>query len=176
MRGIIKIHVHVSICVLIVGLAGCGYTNRAILPNNIKTIAVPTFKNQIVQGDTYTYEAGMETDITNAIINRINYDGNLKVVSSDKADAILEGALTKYDQETLRYEDRAKVKEYRLFIGVDISLIDNRTGEIIWTERNFTGRTEYFRTGTYATTERTAMLSARDDLAKKVVDRIIEDW
>ncbi len=155
---------------------GCGYTNFATLPNGITSIAVPMFKNEIRQGDTYTYEAGLEVDITNEIIKRLNYDGNLKVVAPEKADATLEGTIAQYDQETIRYEDRAKVKEYRLFIVVDMSLIDNRTGEEIWAETGFTGRTEYFRTGTFAQTERAAARSAREDLAKKIVDRIVEDW
>ncbi len=176
MRNVQKQFFRGIIMVVLVSMAGCGYTNRATLPNNIRTIAVPTFKNQIKQGDTYTYEAGMEVDITNAIINRLNYDGNLKVVSLDKADATLEGRITSYNQDTVRYEDRASVKEYRLFIGVDLMLKDNRSGEVIWEEKGFTGRTEYFRTGMYAQTERAAAQSAREDLAKKVVDRIIEDW
>ncbi len=58
----------------------------------------------------------------------------------------------------------------------DLMLKDNRSGEVIWEEKGFTGRTEYFRTGMYAQTERAAAQSAREDLAKKVVDRIIEDW
>jgi TolB-like protein len=157
-------------------ITGCGYTNQATLPNNIGTIAVPTFKNMLKQGDTYTYEAGLEVDITNDIIHRLNYDGNLKVVSPDKADATLEGIITQYEQESIRYEDRADVKEYRLFIEVGLILKDNRSGEVIWEEKGFTGRTEYFRTGTYAMTESSAARSAREDLAKKIVDRIIEDW
>jgi TolB-like protein len=157
-------------------IVGCGYTNQAKLPNNISTIAVPTFKNMVKQSETYTYEAGLEVDITNDIINRLNYDGNLKVADSDKADATLVGAITRYEQDSIRYEDRDDVKEYRLFISVDLTLQDNRSGEIIWEEKGFTGRTEYFRSGSYATSESAAAASAREDLAKNIVDRIIEDW
>jgi len=154
----------------------CGYTNQAILPNNIQTISVPTFKNEISQSDTFTHEAGIASEVTNAIIDRLNFDGNLKVIPPEEADAVLIGSVVRYDQETIRYEDRSDVKEYRLFVGVNLELLDTRTNETIWTERNFTGRTEFFRTGTRATSERAALISAKEDLAKKIVDRIVEDW
>lgn len=172
-------HICAYVLLVMVGcvMAGCGYTNGVILPNGIKTIAVPTFKNELPMDTTYTYEAGLEIDVTNDIIDRLNYDGNLKLVSEDKnPDAILEGSIVSYDQDSVRYEDRRSIKEYRMFIGVDISLIDNRSGQVIWTEKGFTGKTEYFRTGTDAISERTASEKVRKDLAKKVVDRIVEDW
>ena len=62
-----------------------------VLPGGIKTIAIPTFKNAIPAAEIYTYRPGLEIDITNAVIKRFNFDGNLKVTAKEKADAILEG-------------------------------------------------------------------------------------
>jgi len=160
----------------IIFISGCGYTNQAILPNGIQTIAVPTIKNKLPQNESYTYEAGIEITVTNGIIDRLIFDGNLRVVSVEEADSVLYGTLTSYNQESIRYEGRSDVKEYRLFIGIDLEFVDNRTQETFWTETGFTGRTEFFRTGSSAKTERAALLSAKDDLAKKIVDRIVEDW
>jgi len=166
----------IGLCITCV-LTGCGYTNRAITPNGIQSIVVPTFKNHLQRSEMYTYEAGLEIDITNAIIDRFNFDGNLKVMTDPtKADATLDGALVQYRQEAIRFEGNRSVKEHRLFIAVNLTLTDNRTGEVIWSENGFTGRTEYFRTGTGVKTETAAAESARTDLAEKVVDRVIEDW
>jgi len=166
----------ISVILLSVVVFGCGYTNQAILPNGIQSIYVPTFKDELTKETIDTYEAGIATLVTNAVIDRLIFDGNLKVMPQEEADATLTGTLRGYDQRSIRFEDRSDVKEYRLFITVDLNLIDNRTGETIWSEKGFTGKSEYNRRGFGATTERTALLSARDDLAKKVVDRIVEDW
>lgn len=155
---------------------GCGYTYKSTVLHNIKTIAVPTFKNALSERNADTYSAGLDVDVTNAVIDRFNYDGSLKVVSPDKADVILEGTLTAFNQDTIRYGGHGDVKEYRLFIGVDLSLVDARTGTVMWTEKNFRGRTEYIRSSSGSISERAAVKAAREDLAKKIVDRVVEDW
>ena len=48
--------------------------------------------------------------------------------------------------------------------------------EIIWKEPNFSGNKEYFVTNIRAQGQRAATEKAVEDLAKKVVDRVVEDW
>ncbi len=113
-----------SMCLLSCLAAGCGYTQHIVLPGGIESIAVPTFKNAIPAERIFTYRAGLEIDLTNAVIKRFNYDGNLKVVSEDKADAKLVGAIISYDQEGLRFTSLDRPQEMRLHLVVDVKLIN----------------------------------------------------
>lgn len=162
--------------VLMAGLAGCGYTTKTVLPRNVKTIYVETVKNKLKAEDIYAYQPGLEMDITNAVIRRLQQDGNLKVVDQQKADAILKTELLSLEQEGLRFDQLESVKEYRLFIVVGLKLVDGKTGETLWEEPNFSGDTEYFVTDVTSLGEQRAALQVVDRLAKNVVDRIVEDW
>ena len=133
-------------------------------------------KNKLTVEDIYAYQPGLEMDITNAVIRRLQQDGILKVVEQKKADAILKTDLLSLEQEGLRFDQLESVKEYRLFIVVALKLVDAKTGELLWEEPNFTGDTEYFVSDVTSLGEQKAALQAVDRLAKNVVDRIVEDW
>lgn len=168
-------------------LAGCGYNQKAVLPNDIKTIYVDTVKNAIPANQTYAYQAGVEIDISNAIVKRLNQDGNLRVVPREEADAVLESFLIGYTQGGLRFTRLERIEEYRLYITLAIRLIDAKTGAVIWEERQMTGDADYeveaeneqnpYLSGPpteYGRENATSRAVAR--LAHNVVDRIVEDW
>lgn len=157
--------------------AGCGYTQKTVLPENIKTIYVDTVKNKIPVDKVYAYVPGLEIDITNAVIRRMHKDGNLKVVGSrDQADAVLEMDLTAFEQEGLRFTSLESVEEYRMFLVLDMRLIHAATGNILWEEPNFSGDAEYFVSDVRSISREEASRRTIDRLAKNVVDRIVEDW
>ena len=146
------------------------------MPGGIKTIAIPTFKNDIPPTEQFAYRPGLEIELTNAIIDRFIFDGNLKVVDESEADAVLDGAVISYEQEGLRYDRLENVEEYRLFLVVRFKLIDRKTKQILIEEPNFSGRAEFFVNRSTSGVRRTAANSATFDLAKSLVDRIVEEW
>jgi len=156
--------------------SGCGYTNQAVLPANIQTIYVQTVKNKIPVKSIYAYHPGLEMQITNAILNRLHQDGNLKVVTRDDADAVLEADLIRFEQEGVRFDSLEAVEEFRLFIVLTLVLRDGKTGDVIWKEANFSGDTEYFVSNVRSIARGEAVDRAIGELARNVVDRIVEDW
>lgn len=156
--------------------SGCGYNQKIQLPGDIKTIAVQTFKNEIPPKEQFAYRPGLEVELTNAIIDRLIFDGNLKVVDESKADAVLEGAIISYEQEGLRFDQLESIEEYRLFLVVRFKLIDQRTNQVLIQEPNFSGRAEFFVSRNPTTVRRTAANTATFDLARSLVNRIIEEW
>jgi len=158
-------------------VGGCGYTTKTEMPAGIKTIYVPTFTNQIEIENLYTYRGGLETDITNAIIKRFLFDGNLKVVNDpDKADATLKGELKSFFQNPLRFNQDEEIEEVRVFLQVSIKLIDNRTGKVLIEEPSMVARDQRFLVGPTARSQGQSIEKITDDLARFVVDRIVEDW
>ncbi|MFZ5801897.1 MAG: LPS assembly lipoprotein LptE [Candidatus Omnitrophota bacterium] len=162
--------------VLGVGGAGCQYTSKTVLPSDMKTIYVRTVKNAILLGDLVAYEPGTEMEITNAVIRRLHQDGNLKVVSEDKADVILDMSLIRYEQEGTRFSRLENVQEYRLFVVMSLQLIERTTGHVLWEEPNFSGDTDYFVGDMAEMSRDKATHQAIDRLARNIVDRIVEDW
>lgn len=156
--------------------AGCGYTQHVVLPGGIQTITVPTFKNAIPAEQIYSYRAGLEMELTTAVIRRFNLDGNLRVASEDKADAKLEGAIIAYEQETLRRTSLDRPQELRLHLVVDLKLINLKTGQVIWHEPNFSGSTLFEPNDEQGARRISAATDAVSTLAKNIVDRVVEDW
>lgn len=155
---------------------GCGYTTQTVLPREIKTLYVETVVNQIPLKEVYAYQPGVEIDVTNAIIRRVHVDGNLRVTTREEADAVLEAKLIRFEQEGLRFTSLERVEEFRLFVVLDMSLVDGQTGELIWSEPNFSGDAEYFVSDVRSVARQEATQRAIERLARNVVDRIVEDW
>lgn len=167
---------------LAVQITGCGYTTKTVLPGNLKTIYVAPVKNgidlstEISDKDRFrVYRPGVEIDITNAVMNRFIFDGNLKVVKSEKADAVLEAKLIDYRRDPLRYSDANDIQEYRLSVTIEASLIQVNDHTILWHE-NLIGDTSFYLSGARATSEDEAVAKAVDELARRVVNKTIESW
>jgi len=169
----------VFLSVSFISITGCGYTTSSTLPRSIKTIHVEAFANDI----TFTTEQGrnvylplLEVDARNAVIDRYLFDGNLKIAEPEEADLILKGQLKNYSRSGLRFTDDDDVQEYRVTITVDFELWNTKYEEVSWHEPNFSGEAEYFVTGSQATSETDAIKEAINDLARRIVERTIEDW
>ena len=169
--------------VLVFGLCGlmtsCGYSTRSLLPSGIKTIHIAPFKNRITytnEKTPETYIPLLEVKIRNAIADRFLFDGNLKVQQSEQADLILKGELLSYRRDALRYTDNQDVQEYRISVEVSLKMWDQKRNELFWEEPSFIGDTTYFVSGPSAKSETVALEDALKDLARRVVERTIEDW
>ena len=163
--------------------AGCGYTTKAKLPEGVQALHIEPIKNAIdlsteVSDKTRfkVYRPGLEVDITHAITNRFVFDGNLRVVSADKADAVLRAKLIDYRRDPLRYTSEDDIQEYRLNVTIDAALIDARTQEVLWHETSLTGDATFFLSGSRAISEDEATAKAVEDLARRVVERTVELW
>jgi len=164
-------------------LAGCGYTTRSMISNKFRTIYIASFANKIDitketdVGNKYKiYRPYLETDISKAVINKFLLDGNLKITKEEAADLVLRGELVDFRKDPLRYSDSDEVEEYRVNLVVNLTLWDKKDDKLVWEEKNFTGDTSYFTTGSSAKSEATAINDAITDLARRIVERTVEQW
>ena len=163
-------------------VSGCGYTTQSLLPPEFKKICVDNFVNKInVTAESSDarmylgYKPGMEIDVTRVIRDKYLFDGNLKVADLNDADLILKGDLVDFRNEALRYDKNNNVEEYRIRVVVDIEM-QTRDGKTRWKEHNFAGESLYTTSGPLAKDQNTAIRDAEDDLARRVVERTIEEW
>jgi len=166
--------------------AGCGYTTRSMISNKFKTIYVVPFVNKIdITKEEYTgnkyklYKPMLETDITKSVTNKFLFDGNLRPTREDNADLILKGELIEFRRDPLRYTDNNEVEEYRINLVVNISLWNKKENKLVWEENGFTGDSTYFTSFTKSGTPKsddTAVNDAIIDLARRIVERAVEQW
>lgn len=167
----------------VVFIAGCGYTTKSLLPSNLKTIYVDNLVNKIKVTEEANdsrmyrgYRPGMELETTRSIRDKYLSDGNLKIADMDTADLILTGELVDFRNEALRYDRNNDIEEYRVRLVVNLVMKNAGDGKVRWTENNFAGESLYRTTGTLAKSEATAIKEAAEDLARRVVERTIEEW
>lgn len=176
-------------CLLTTGLTGCGYTTRSMLYGNYNTIYVAPFLNKVdITQEAFSenkyriYRPMLETDITKKVINRYLFDGNLKLVKESTADLVLKGELIEYRKDPLSYTaDSDVVTEYRININVNLSLWDAKENKLLWQENNFNGNYSYFtnidsNSANIKVPEATAVNNAIEDLARRIVERTVEQW
>ncbi len=158
--------VAITISLLILTVNGCGYRVGSLLPSDLKTIAVPMFKNK-------TPEPDLSAPITNGIIQEIIFDGTLEVVEEDDADTLLIGEIITYKLEPLRF-DKEVTSEYRLQLGVRLKFLDLRHKKILWTYPKVYGDTTFFVGLSLPESEQEALPDAIEDLAHEVVEKVVE--
>lgn len=168
---------------LLVILTGCGYTTRSMISSRFKTIYITPFVNKIditeetdVASKYKIHRPLLDSDVTKAVINKFLFDGNLKPVKAQNADLTLKGEVIEIRKDPLRYDDNDEVSEYRVNIVVNISLWDNREDKMLWSENSFAGDNTYFTSGASATSEAASIGNAIADLARRVVERTVEEW
>ncbi|MCX5694368.1 MAG: LPS assembly lipoprotein LptE [Candidatus Omnitrophica bacterium] len=179
-----------TVCILLaLALTGCGYTTRSMLYGTYNTIYVAPFLNKVdIAQESFSankyriYRPMLETDITKKVINRYLFDGNLRPAKEGAADLVLKGELVEYRKDPLSYtHDTENVTEYRINIYVNISLWDTKENKMLWQENNFNGNYSYFtaeniNSASIKVPEATAVNNAIEDLARRIVERTVEQW
>jgi hypothetical protein len=165
----------VLMLVVVLALAsGCGlYTfSGNTLPSHIKTVAVPIFQN-----DSKDPEIGNE--VTEAITQRFLTDNRLKIVGEKRADAVLDGKVTSYENKVNNYSADQNPEDYIVVIRVAATLRDTAKNKEIWREDQLTVTAVYSVKGKNTqplTDEASARQKAITDLAEDVLARTFEQW
>jgi hypothetical protein len=150
---------------------GCvGYQLGSSLPPDIKSIFVRTFINQCK-------EPLVEVEATNATIAEFQKDGTLKIGRMEDADVILETTLTAVTLEPLTYTqtDTTKPGQYRIILSAIFVLKRNGSGKKIGVGECI-GENTFIYSGNLASAKRAAMPKASEDLAKRIVEKVVEVW
>lgn len=164
-------------------LTGCGYTSKTLLPDTVKTVHVEQVRNAIdITGEVTNrqsfkvYRPGVEVDLRNALIDRFVFDGHLKIAAADKADSILRTELLSFRRDPLRYNTDDSIQEFRITVSASVQFVDTKTGKEIWQISGISGDSDYFLSGPQSKSEDEAVAAALEDLARHVVENVLEVW
>jgi hypothetical protein len=159
-----------AVLVLAAAAGGCGYSLQGNLPDHLKSVSVPVFKNR-------TTEAGAESTITAAVINAFTTNGRLKVVSLDEADSVLDGEVTGYQVQSLTYDSSLNLRSYRLTVIMNVRFRDLRRTELLWQENGLVEQVSFDVAGQVSDTisrEEGAVKQAALEIGRKIVNRAVD--
>ncbi|HTI55572.1 MAG TPA: LptE family protein [Verrucomicrobiae bacterium] len=151
-------------------LAGCGYSTRGSLPEHIKTVAVPIFKNR-------TLEPGVESAITSGVVNAFSSGGRVKVVPLDEADAVLQGEVVGYSLDGLSFDTSANVRSYRLRLVLNVEFRDVRRSAMLWRQEGLSETSDFQVAGQVSDTiarGQGAVQQAAAEIGRKVVNLAVD--
>jgi len=154
-----------GLVLLAAALAGCGYSFRGNLPEHIQTVAIPVFANK-------TGEPAVENFLTSAVVEAFSTNGRLRVVQREDADAILEGEVVSYSLESIAYDSRANVRQYRLVVTMNLRFRDVRRNTVLFEEQHLREKADFRVLNAVSQTisrEESAVRSAAIDIARAIV-------
>lgn len=104
----------------------CGYhfSGGGKLPGGIQTVNIRIFENQ-------SGETGIETLLTNDIVNQFLRFDTVRIVEKDRAEAILTGTIKSARIRTIAHESPGRSTERRITLHLDVRL-QSPDGRRIW--------------------------------------------
>lgn len=107
-------------------MAGCGYrlAGSGKLPGNINTMAVQLLKNR-------TAESGLETTVTNAVIDELTRRRQDLVVETGRAEGILSGTISRLTTQTVARSGTLSALERKAVLSASFVLKDPK-GIVLW--------------------------------------------
>jgi hypothetical protein len=138
------------------------------LPRNIRTVAVLPFDNQ-------TSVPELQRQVFESLRRGMQNRLNLRDASETKADAIVRGAIVKYDADVpIGFSSdprQANQARRQLQIVVDISIIDQASGRTLWERKGLAAKGEYAERN-----EPTGRQQAIDEIINNVVEGAQSQW
>ena len=148
--------------------AGCyGFTGGG-LPADVKTVAIIPFENE-------TNSADLPRELTEALRDGLERRLGLRSATEEKASAIVRGKITRYelDVPVAISADRTQTSSARrrLSIALDIELVRQSDGKVLWQKTGLMAEGEYAERG-----EATGRKQAIDRIVSDVIDGAQSQW
>lgn len=162
-----RLHTVAMLLAISVLLGSCGYSSKAVLKSNVRSIYIPIFDNK-------TFRRGYEFDLTKAVRDQIILRTGLDIVDRDEADSILYGKITNVVENVLVGDFTDNIVESRMAIFVDIRWVDTRTGRTIVERRDIMRSAEFIvpRNETASTSGKEAFVG----IAYGIIEAMGDEW
>ena len=158
------------LCALCLVFAGCAtdYSWRSSVPADARTVTVPTFRNE-----SEVSEVGALA--SRQLLREFQREGTFKVRTAGEAAIEVQGIIKSVTPMQAAYNRRAggRVVAYDLSAAALISVIDKRTHRVLVDNRKYTANATLTAGQDNTTSIRDASGRLMDDLARQVVDDIL---
>jgi outer membrane lipopolysaccharide assembly protein LptE/RlpB len=162
---------------LLLAAAGCGYhtAGHAVkLPADVKTIAIPAFKNET---NTYRIEQMLTASLVREFTTRTHY--HILNDSTEAADATLRGTVLSTSASPLTYNSATgQAASVLIVVSVKVALSD-RQGKVLYQNPSYVFREQYEVSQDLASffeEDSPALRRLSQDFARTLVSNILEDF
>ena len=145
-----------------------GYTSRSLFNDRIKSVQVNIFS-------TKEFRRGLEFELAEALVKRIESDTPYKVLKDSQADTVLDGQLVKVRQSVLAdlYSSDLPAEKQQQLV-VNFTWKDRRSGRILAEAQGVRVVAEY--TPPVGETFATGQQELMDEMARKIVKQMRQTW
>lgn len=156
---------------------GCGYAlvgSGSFLPDHVKTIGVPIFKNK-------TRKFRLEQVFTSHVINELITRGDFEVVSDETGvDAVLIGEISSYYAVPTSFGEPGQATTYEVFIRVKVALADLVDNRILYENKYFEFSDSYDfpddANTNFSPREMETLEELAEDFAESLVTAVLEGF
>ena len=155
-------------CCLSTGGCATNYSWRSSVPADARTVTVPTFRNE-----SNVSEVGALA--SRQLLREFQREGTFKIRSAGDAAIEIQGAVKSVSPKLTAVNRRAggRVAAYDLSATAEISVIDKRRGKVLVDNRTYKANATFTAGQDQTTALRDASGRLMDDLARQVVDDIL---
>lgn len=151
-------------------LCGCGanYCWRPNVPAAMRTVSVPTFRN-----DSEVQEIGALA--ARQLLREFQREGTFSVRAEGEAALEVQGVVLSVSAASVAYDRRSglRISGGESVGDFRVSVIDKSSGKVLIDNRDYTARSSYAVGQDRTTAERDASGRLAEDLARQVVDDIL---
>ena len=160
-----------GLCILLgLALCGCGtdYCWRSSVPEAVRTVSVPTFRNE-----SDLNELGAVA--SRQVLREFQREGTFSICRADDAAVEVQGIVKRVTVGSGSYNRRTlgRMHACDMTAQVEISVIDKRAGRVLVDSRLYRARTTMTFGQDKTTAERDAAGRLADDLSRQVVDDVL---
>ena len=149
---------------------GCSsYSWRPSVPEDMRTVAVPTFRNE-------SGIAGLGSETTRQTLREFQREGTFSVRPAGEAALEVQGVIKAAKSIGLDYDRAAYLRnsERRLAATAEVSLVDKRGGRVLVDSRVYEAEITFLSNDDELTAERDASGRLAGELARQIVDDILD--
>jgi hypothetical protein len=147
-----------------------GYSFSGTLPEGVATVRIPVFEN-------YTYETGLDAELTEALIKEVQRSTGLRVVQGEGADTVLAGVITSMNLRRLSLDRQTGfAQELAVTITADFEWKDARSGKVLVARRNYASTDTFVASRPTSERLETGRHGAVQRLAKDIASELRSGW
>lgn len=145
---------------------GCAnYSWKPKLPEGMRTVAVPTFRNE-------SSVTGLGSAITTQTLREFQREGTFKIKPTGESAIEIQGIVRDADSHSVAYARKTgeRNREHRLHATAIVSIIDKKSGKVLVDNRKYSATTSFLAGDDILTGERDATGRLAEEFARQIVD------
>ena len=161
------------LCIAVLGACSYRFAGQGQFPKGVEHIFIEVFENR-------TSKTGIERVVTNQVVFEFTRQRQQSLAgSTENADAILKGVIRTIRTQTISRVGTEVASEREVIMTVDLRLINQDGGEVIWAAKGITDRQPYDVTDNKLDTDRNeslALARLSERISERIFGRLTNDF